>query len=566
MPKSFEEACINNKVKEVRNHLLSLPADIRNGKSMTGLMLASSHGSLDVCKVLLEKKKSQLNERDLFGKTALLYSAENGHTNVLQLLLEQGASEDQVKAALKIAVESNQIEVVKFLLDVWLTIESKEKLKTTKVYKVEEREKTHLKPASIYNQGTKKKFTLTVDEVFELMNTAAKNKNVEIIQILLDTLSRFDNRNYDNTLYSAARKGYFHLVSCLLENETDLLANTRTRKLTDYDSKPINDHWDIETGKEQKENFATPLHIAAFNGHFEIVKYLVSNRADNKENEEDSNATPLHLASQKAHIEVVKFLVSKGAEIDIQSKAKNDWTPLHYAAWKGHFEIVKFLIEEQTAIEEKNRHCLTPLCKTSHKENLELKKEGENIELLPMKASNPEENIEMISLDCPVTIEASKALKHFEEENQTSLQSDNLDLVECLLEDREELELKEKDYWTPLHLAAASGHLETVRFLLGKAEKSQGTSNKSYLETVEMLMKISDQQPEEDEGEMIPLITSAHVCDIDEDGSEEHLKLGPNTMWSEQFEQEVPAEKAKMRCKYFYHFTFESFIQIFLIT
>ncbi len=52
--------------------------------------------------------------------------------------------------------------------------------------------------------------------------------------------------------------------------------------------------------------------------------------------------TPLHHAARWGHFEIVKFLVSNGA--DINARTINDRTPLHWAARYGYIEIVKFLI------------------------------------------------------------------------------------------------------------------------------------------------------------------------------------------------------------------------------
>ena len=70
--------------------------------------------------------------------------------------------------------------------------------------------------------------------------------------------------------------------------------------------------------------------MAAKNGHFEIVKYLVENHVD-KESKDWIDQTPLHNA---AMIEIVKYLVEKGA--NIQAKTVYGETPLDIELHKSY--------------------------------------------------------------------------------------------------------------------------------------------------------------------------------------------------------------------------------------
>ena len=47
-------------------------------------------------------------------------------------------------------------------------------------------------------------------------------------------------------------------------------------------------------------------------------------------------ATPLFVAAEEGHIEVVRFLVESGANKD--QGTTDEATPLNVAAWKGHVE------------------------------------------------------------------------------------------------------------------------------------------------------------------------------------------------------------------------------------
>ena len=49
---------------------------------------------------------------------------------------------------------------------------------------------------------------------------------------------------------------------------------------------------------------ATPLFIAAQNGHLDVVRHLVEVGAD-KDKARDTGATPLFIAAEKSHLDVV---------------------------------------------------------------------------------------------------------------------------------------------------------------------------------------------------------------------------------------------------------------------
>jgi hypothetical protein len=90
----------------------------------------------------------------------------------------------------------------------------------------------------------------------------------------------------------------------------------------------------------------TPLHLAAWNGHVEVVKFLVEQRADVTTKDSDG-WTPLHSATQNGHLEVVKFLLQSDMRFrsDVSTPDAFGRTPLHMAIYYGQGEEAKVLIE-----------------------------------------------------------------------------------------------------------------------------------------------------------------------------------------------------------------------------
>jgi len=85
----------------------------------------------------------------------------------------------------------------------------------------------------------------------------------------------------------------------------------------------------------------------AYNGHLEIVKFLVENGA----NIHAVDDCALRWAAESGHLEVVKYLVENGANIH----AKDNWA-LCWAARNGHLKIVKYLVENGADIHADNNY------------------------------------------------------------------------------------------------------------------------------------------------------------------------------------------------------------------
>ncbi|MCP4748815.1 MAG: ankyrin repeat domain-containing protein [Desulfobacteraceae bacterium] len=90
-------------------------------------------------------------------------------------------------------------------------------------------------------------------------------------------------------------------------------------------------------------NGITLLHLAAHEGHIEVVKLLLSHPNIDVNQADNNGITLLHLAARRGHVEIVKLLLSRPG-IDVNKADNYGWTPLSMAAGRGHVEIVKFLL------------------------------------------------------------------------------------------------------------------------------------------------------------------------------------------------------------------------------
>jgi hypothetical protein len=92
---------------------------------------------------------------------------------------------------------------------------------------------------------------------------------------------------------------------------------------------------------------AMDLHFVAGNGDVLGARRLVAAGADvNKQHGEDG-PTPLHLAAYMGHVEMLKVLVELGADVDAQ--AANGETALQFSVRSGKHQVVQVLRELERA-------------------------------------------------------------------------------------------------------------------------------------------------------------------------------------------------------------------------
>lgn len=88
----------------------------------------------------------------------------------------------------------------------------------------------------------------------------------------------------------------------------------------------------------------TALFAAVNRGHLDIVKQLTSHGASPNVMSQETGITPLMSASDDGALEIVKDLLDHGADINARSTGQG-WTPLIWAVYSGHADIVRELMK-----------------------------------------------------------------------------------------------------------------------------------------------------------------------------------------------------------------------------
>ncbi|KAK1792438.1 hypothetical protein P4O66_012383 [Electrophorus voltai] len=251
------------------------------------------------------------------------------------------------------------------------------------------------------------------------------------------------NQNGLNALHLAAKEGHVELVEELLERGAEVDSSTK------------------------KGN--TALHIASLAGQKEVAKLLVKRGAD--VNAQSQNGfTPLYMAAQENHLDVVRYLLENGGN---QSTATEDgFTPLAIALQQGHNQVVSLLLEHDTkgkvrlpalhiAARKDDTKSAALLLQNDHNADVQSKS---GFTPLHIAAHYGNVNVSTLLLNrgAAVDFTARNGITPL----HVASKRGNTNMVALLLDRGAQIDAKTRDGLTPLHCAARSGHDAAVEILL----------------------------------------------------------------------------------------------------
>jgi len=171
-------------------------------------------------------------------------------------------------------------------------------------------------------------------------------------------------------LFVACREGAIECVRQLLTNDLILINNSKTNgrsplfiasffghneiveMLMDHSHKMRKkqmNHGQLDVNQCDSKGF-TPLFVAAQNGHTKIVTMLLKNMADVNQAEQRGH-TPLWISALRGHVEVVRVLLSH-PNIDIDYKDLSGVTALWAACQNNNSEVVELLLHPRNVVVE----------------------------------------------------------------------------------------------------------------------------------------------------------------------------------------------------------------------
>ena len=234
-------------------------------------------------------------------------------------------------------------------------------------------------------------------------------------------------------------------------------------------------YWALEYGSVQPNPPPTLLHLAAMFGLFSLAEKLLSGgirkrlhafRYINQESETPyQGTTPLASAAGQGHEDLVRLLLKNRAKINFRSQGNACSPALRMAATHGHVGIAQLLLKSNAYVNSVERHqylYTTPLIAASANGHERM------VRLLLQAGAYVNPNFKNGSL------EPQSALGWASLRGHTSI-------VQLLLENEADIENKNDLGYTPLINASWRGHDSTVRLLLEngadiKCKKEDGQS------------------------------------------------------------------------------------------
>jgi len=304
---------------------------------------AAGHGYLKLIQFLLEKKSDLLNLADGLGQTPVFWASVNGHTDIVKYLAVMGADLNLVStkntsgyhgyAPIHWAVKRGHQTVAQALID-------------------------HGADINIRAGGIQ----------FHSIHLAAMHGRLEIVKILLNKnhqLLDITDKHGQTPLLLAAANGHTDTLEYLISKSADLNQATNLPGNECHGKTAL--HWATKQGHIDAVrhlikagatittlNGKHPIHIAAENGHLNLVKLYLDDNPKLLYLTDPYGQTPLLWAATKGHTDTLEYLISKGADLNQATNFPDDEghgkTALHWATERGHTNAVGLLIQAGAAI------------------------------------------------------------------------------------------------------------------------------------------------------------------------------------------------------------------------
>ncbi len=361
--------------RDIVELLIANGADIKaeNRRGITPVDIAASRNRSDLVKLMIEKgdislhvavrlgavdkaksiveKGTDINVRDILGKTPLHHAVEGGHKDIVELLLVNGADinakNNEGQAPVDIAISRNRKEIVELLIakgaDISLHVASRFGDLDVVKSLIE-------KGADINEKDTSGRTAL---------HYAVEGGHKDVVELLIANGADVNVKDKDGNTPGHVALGETN------EAVLDLLiakgANLDSIHLSAYqgDLDEVTSFIEKGAGVNTIDSYgATPLHYAAVRGDREVVEFLIAKGADVNA-KDNSNFTPLHGAVRGWHKDVVALLIDNGANVN--ARGRWDYTPMYYAVWSWKTEMAELLIEKGADVNAKDRWGQRPL-------------------------------------------------------------------------------------------------------------------------------------------------------------------------------------------------------------
>jgi len=319
-------------------------------KSEKALHKALAEGDVALAKSLISEGV-EVDEEDENGETALTIACRNGHKELVELLIKEGADINANGQPLHAAAWEGHKDIVELLLDSGADVDAiKGKNRWTPLHSACNRGNVEVAEVLIVN-GADVNALSGYDST--PMYEAFWNKHWDTVKLLINNGADVNHVRKDESppIHYAIRSNDTEVAKLLVNhgadfNREDYEGWTAFRYAVGYGNVELVDFLIAKGAK------VSDFHFAAWRGDLTVVERFLDQGTDVNIKDDQFNWTPLHWATFTSQRATVEFLIAKGADVN----AGGQWNdpPLHYAAVNGHKGLVELLLAKGAEVNAKD--------------------------------------------------------------------------------------------------------------------------------------------------------------------------------------------------------------------
>ena len=331
---------------------------------------AASGGHTAVIRALL-KRNASFREVNGVNLTAIQLAAQNGHLDVVKLLYYSGSNADHL--CLQYAAHAGHTDVAKFLMKIGIldTCMPCDGIFYWLGNKVRYQ-------AGLSNNFNDSHGYILADDDYRIkcqsaLHLAVAEKHTEVVKLLLsveDNTIHCKDFTGRTPLHEAIRQNHVEISELLIRSGARVSQKCiRFQNLSSVcnNSEKCNQLRTFLNKRELEEYErdlchcgTTPFLLAARYGYIEVASLLL--RYGAKCDDRDcQGATVLHIAACHGHYDLIRWLISQRTSLHLNMKSKNLSTPLHSSAICKINRDIKPLLDMGANIYETDENGMTPL-------------------------------------------------------------------------------------------------------------------------------------------------------------------------------------------------------------
>ena len=416
-----------------------------------------------------------VNIKDDYGQTLLIYALRNQNENIIHFLVDSGADMSIVNnniEVIKPIINDNNLTLLEYLVDHNLDINKKDCSSKTLInyaYSVQHESiikylircnanldhidnRIHIVDLIVKDKEYDLlKFIITNDSIDEILEEIVGQKRIDLLELFishhLDINRKY--KSYNSILTYAIEQRNIPVVECLICHGADI--------------------------EEIRGNFIKEI---IYKGKFDILKYLVISSVDIVLKSLDSNL-PLIYIINKENEKVLKCLMDCGAHSCV---VDNNVEITDAIVKKSSFHLIKILIPEYIDVNMKDEDGYTPLLHAIKEDNKEiiqyllecnpnLDHSNLNVDIGLFKNIIKLNHLELLTIIYNNTLDVSQKDKYNETMLNYAIKYGNENLIKYLIEYGADVNKEGRWGHTPLIIAIRNRKVETVKLLIDHGAK-----------------------------------------------------------------------------------------------